>query len=114
MGNSLHLYKVSKFQFLNIQAIQCKSISFISVVLTCISFFIFSHSSAQQQQLKIDELEKKLQITKDDKTKIEILNSIGEKYLRTEPSKARKYCLSALELSGKTNNTKGKINRCFL
>ncbi len=112
MGNKLHPHKVLKFQSLNTPTIQCKSISFISVLLTCISLFIFSYSNAQQQQSKIDELEKKIQITKDDKTKIEILNSIGEKYLRTEPSKARKYCLSAFELSSKTNDIKGKINSC--
>jgi serine phosphatase RsbU (regulator of sigma subunit) len=77
-----------------------------------ILFFIFPlfFNSFSQQQSKIGDLEKKLQTTKDDKSKIEILNSLGELYLRSSPPIARKYCINALELSNRTNNVKGKVN----
>jgi serine phosphatase RsbU (regulator of sigma subunit) len=110
MENKLTPYKVLKFQFHIKKNKPSWSVSFLSVLLSFILFFIISSTSAQQP--KIEELEKKLQITKDDKSKIEILTSLGELYLRTEPAKARKYCLTAFELSNKTNNTKGKINSC--
>ncbi len=71
-----------------------------------------SFSFYSQQNPKIADYEKKLQTTSDVKSKIEIFNSLGELYLRTEPSKARKYSLEALELSNKTGNQKGKINSC--
>ena len=85
------------------------SVSWLTFLLT-LFFFINFYSSFAQQLTKIDEFEKKLQNANDAKTKIEILTKLGELYLRAEPSKARKYCLSALELSNKTNNSKGKIN----
>ncbi len=110
MGNRLTTQQVLKFQF-QIKNMPFRPISNLSVLLTFVLFLFFCTSFAQQQS-KIDEFEKKLQTAKDDKSKIEILTSIGELYLRTEPSKARKYCLSALELSNKTNNAKGKINSC--
>ena len=82
------------------------------VLLLVLFFFINFNTSIAQQPSKIEEFEKKLQNSSDTKSKIEILNKLGELYLRTEPSKARKYCLSALELSQVTNNYQGKINSC--
>jgi serine phosphatase RsbU (regulator of sigma subunit) len=61
-------------------------------------------------QPKSAELEKQLQEEKDDRKKVEILNSLGDLYLRTEPAKARKYSLTALELASRTNNIRGRIN----
>lgn len=72
--------------------------------------FCFNFNYYSQQSSKIEEYEKKLLTATESKSKIEILNRLGELYLRTEPSKARKYCLSALELSEKTNNQQGKVN----
>lgn len=75
-------------------------------------FLFCTFLSVAQIPEKIEELEKKLTSTKDDKLKIEILNTLGELYLRSDPLKARTYCVSAYELSNKTNNAKGKINSC--
>ncbi|MCD6017415.1 MAG: protein serine/threonine phosphatase [Bacteroidetes bacterium] len=76
-----------------------------------LAFFLFSiNLSHAQQSSKIEEYEKKLQITGDAKTKIEILNRLGELYLRTQPAKARKYCMTALDLSERTNNSQGKVH----
>jgi serine phosphatase RsbU (regulator of sigma subunit) len=58
----------------------------------------------------IVEWEKKLQSTTDTKSKIEILNRLGEMHLRTEPSRARWYSMAALELAEKTNYAQGKVN----
>ncbi|MDF2436617.1 MAG: protein serine/threonine phosphatase [Bacteroidota bacterium] len=80
--------------------------------LLLVFVFLFSSLLSFSQGGKAEELEKKLSAARDDKTRIEILSSLGESYLRTEPAKARKYCLSALELSNKTNNSKGKVNAC--
>lgn len=102
--------QILKFQFTIKKNTPIKSFPSLFFISSFIFFCIISSSA--QQQPKIDELEKKLQITKDDKSKIEILTSLGELYLRIEPAKARKYCLTAFELSNKTNNTKGKINSC--
>jgi serine phosphatase RsbU (regulator of sigma subunit) len=87
-----------------------RSFNFLCIRLFFVFFFI--SCLAVSQESKIAELEKKLQSTKDDVAKIEILNSLGELYLRTEPAKARKFCLNALDLSNRTNNSKGKINSC--
>ncbi len=111
MENKLSTKQVLKFQFYIKKNTPFRSVSYLSVLLTFIFLFIFCTSFAQQQS-KIAELEKKLQATKDDKSKIEILTSIGELYLRSDPSKARKYCLTAFDLANKTNNAKGKINSC--
>jgi serine phosphatase RsbU (regulator of sigma subunit)/tetratricopeptide (TPR) repeat protein len=73
-------------------------------------FFMNITFTNAQQNPKIEEYEKKLQVTSDAKAKIEILNRLGELYLRTQPAKARKYCLNALELSEKSNNAQGKVN----
>lgn len=73
-------------------------------------FLLAFNSMYCQQNPKIEEFEKKLQVTTDAKLKIEILNRLGEMYLRTQPAKARKYCITALELSEKTNNAQGKVN----
>jgi len=81
--------------------------SYLSLLFSVFTFLIVCNSFAQT---KIEEQEKKLLTVKDDASKIEILNSLGELNLRAAPAKARKYCLTALELSNKTNNTKGKIN----
>lgn len=111
MGNTITAPHILKFQFRVKRNPSYRTVSYLSVLLTFVFFIIFCTSFAQQQS-KIDEFEKKLQTAKDDKSKIEILTSLGELYLRAVPSKARKYCLTALELSNKTNNAKGKINSC--
>ncbi|MES2568312.1 MAG: tetratricopeptide repeat protein [Bacteroidota bacterium] len=81
-----------------------------SKVAFILLFSFCTHFLSAQQGSKIEDLEKKLQNTNDPKTKIEILNRLGELYLRTEPPKARAYCLSALEISERINNHQGKIN----
>jgi serine phosphatase RsbU (regulator of sigma subunit)/tetratricopeptide (TPR) repeat protein len=79
-----------------------------------LSFFfcLFFSVSSFAQQPKIDELEKKLRIATNEKEKVQILNSLGDLYLRTEPSKARKYCMSALEITKRINDLKGRVNSC--
>jgi serine phosphatase RsbU (regulator of sigma subunit) len=83
------------------------SSKFLLVFFLLVSFGLFSQLAS-----KIAEFEKKLQNATDTKSKIQLLNTLGELYLRSEPSKARKYSMSAFELSTKTNNAQGKINSC--
>lgn len=84
----------------------------IKILLLTFTFLYNVGQFFSQQTPKIVELEAKLQTVKDDRSKIELLTSLGELYLRVLPSKARSYCITALDISRRTNNTKGKINSC--
>lgn len=100
-----HITAIAIFNGMSKCPFQTKQVLFLLFVFSCFSFY-------SQQSPKIAEYEEKLQTTGDVKSKIEILNSLGELYLRTEPSKARKYSLQALDLSSQAANQKGKINSC--
>lgn len=84
----------------------------IKILLLTLIFLFHVGQFFSQQTPKIVELETKLQSAKDDRSKIELLTSLGESYLRVLPAKARGYCITALDISRRTNNTKGKINSC--
>jgi tetratricopeptide (TPR) repeat protein len=107
MGNRLATPAILKHQLRN-KIRPARPVLYLSAILTVLSIFIFQESFGQTS--KIAEFEKKLQEVKDDRSKIEILNTLGELHLRATPSKARKYCLTALELAAKINHPKGKIN----
>ncbi|MCE3278243.1 MAG: protein serine/threonine phosphatase [Bacteroidetes bacterium] len=108
MGKNATALQLFNFQFIIGLNRYCRLAFFL--VLFCAFFCVPLDVSAQQS--KIEELEEKLEQTSDDKSRIDILNSLGEQYLRTQPAKARKICLTALDIANRTGNSKGKINSC--
>jgi signal transduction histidine kinase len=80
-----------------------------SIISYIISFCLFTPLSAQAQKSAIDSLETRLQTTKQDTNRLQILSQLAWQYMTSVPEKTKKLALEGITLARRLNYPKYEI-----